>query len=75
MNCWEFKKCGRENGNDGELGACPAYPDGGMQCARIAGTFCGGEVQGTFAQKLASCMSCDFYNSVHYDMDYKNPNK
>jgi hypothetical protein len=68
MNCWEFKKCGREvNGvNEDELGMCPAFPDGGKQCARVAGTMCSGEVQGTFAVKLANCMTCDFYNSEYY---------
>lgn len=68
MNCWEFKKCGREKGgkNEAQLGVCPAYPDNGKQCARTAGTFCGGKVQGSFASKLANCMNCDFYKSTHY---------
>ena len=72
MNCWEFKKCGREKGgvNVKELGQCPAYPDHGKSCARIAGTLCGGKVQGTFAMKLANCMKCEFYNSPHYDKSY-----
>ncbi len=49
MNCWEFKKCGREAGGAkvAELGVCPAYPNAGTHCARIAGTFCGGKVQGS----------------------------
>ncbi len=68
MNCWEFKKCGRESGGvkTNELGICPAYPDSGHGCARIAGTLCGGEVQGSFASKLSNCMNCDFYKSEHY---------
>jgi len=68
MNCWEFKKCGREAGGakEKELGACPAYPDNGKNCARIAGTLCGGKVQGTFASKLSNCMDCEFYKSQHY---------
>jgi hypothetical protein len=72
LDCWEFKKCGREAGgiNIDTNGACPVYPDNGTQCARVAGTLCGGKVQGTFAQKLANCMSCDFYNSGHYDKNY-----
>ena len=72
MNCWEFKQCGREAGgaNADKMGVCPAYPNHGRHCARIAGTFCGGAVQGTFAQKLSSCMQCDFYNSRHYDKAY-----
>jgi hypothetical protein len=68
MNCWEFKKCGREAGGAkaAELGVCPAYPNQGQACARIAGTLCGGVVQGTFASKLANCMKCEFYLSPHY---------
>jgi len=31
----------------------------------VSGTLCGGEVQGHFAQKLASCEDCDFYKQVH----------
>jgi hypothetical protein len=76
-NCWEFKKCGRENGGakTGELGVCPASEDkrldevhdgknSGRGCWMVAGTHCGGEVQGTFAQKIKNCMDCDFYNAV-----------
>lgn len=59
MNCWEFKKCGRDKSND-----CPAYPSNGAECWRVAGTMCGGKVQGTFAQKLANCMECDFYKKA-----------
>ncbi len=68
MNCWEFKKCGREAGgtNSSLLGVCPAYPDHGQCCARVAGTLCGGTAQGTFATKLATCVDCDFFLSEHY---------
>ncbi len=73
MNCWEFKKCGREAGGAKaqELGVCPAYPNHGTHCARIAGTFCGGKVQGSFAMKLASCMQCDFFMGEHYERSGK----
>jgi len=73
-NCWEFKACGREPGGKkaGELGICPASTneklDGvhggknsGRACWVVAGTFCGGTVQGSFAQKFSTCESCDFY--------------
>lgn len=63
MNCWEFKKCGRQQ-------TCPAYPNHGNRCARVAGTLCGGKVQGIFAMKLTNCMHCDFYLSHHYDRKY-----
>jgi hypothetical protein len=68
MNCWEFKKCGREKGGakEKELGVCAAYPDQGTKCARVAGTLCGGKIQGSFAMKLANCMQCDFYQSANY---------
>lgn len=68
MNCWEYKKCGREAGGAKavELGVCPAYPNDGTKCANIAGTLCGGKVQGSFAMKLANCVQCDFYKSESY---------
>lgn len=75
--CWEFKNCGREPGGarTGELGVCPAAADatgaginggqnGGRICWAVTGTFCGGTVQGTFAQKQLSCMNCDFFKLV-----------
>ena len=66
-NCWEIKKCGRIPGGNKvkELGICPAYPNGGKICWRIAGTFCGGEVQGYAAQKLKSCSQCNFYKQMN----------
>ncbi len=69
MNCWEFKRCGRERGGAmaNDLGVCPAYPDHGQHCAHIVGTLCGGVVQGTFATKLSDCMKCDFCHSLNYD--------
>ena len=30
----------------------------------MSGTFCGGKVQGTMAQKELSCMACDFFKRV-----------
>ena len=73
MNCWEFKKCGREGSGlkAKELGVCPAYPHHGTHCAHIAGTLCGGKVQGSFAMKVSNCMQCDFYKSQSYDKKYK----
>ena len=77
MNCWEAKKCGREPGGakTSELGVCPAATNksanglnggknGGRTCWYIAGTFCGGQVQGSMAQKLANCMECEFFRQV-----------
>jgi hypothetical protein len=68
MNCWEFKKCGREIGgkNVEELGICTAYPNYGRSCAHISGTLCSGRIHGIFASKLSNCLKCDFYKSSNY---------
>lgn len=76
-NCWEAKNCGRQPGGEkaDELGVCPAATkldahglnsgiNGGRICWTLGGTLCGGEVQGSFAAKLGSCMKCDFYLQV-----------
>jgi len=76
-NCWEFKKCGREAGcfNIDHLGVCPAMieeklhnvhdgTNAGRACWVMAGTLCGGTVQGTFAQKFGDCQLCDFFRLV-----------
>ncbi|MBW1829873.1 MAG: protein kinase [Deltaproteobacteria bacterium] len=76
-NCWEHKKCERESGGKkaAELGVCPAASDSsfdeinsgknaGRICWAVAGTFCGGKVQGAFAEKRISCIGCDFFKKV-----------
>ena len=80
LNCWEFMDCRREPGGSraAELGECPAALTGkydsinhganaGRICWAVAGTFCGGVVQGTFAQKHRDCMSCAFYLKVAHE--------
>lgn len=77
LNCWEFKQCGRQPGGSKaeELGICPAAVEAsfdginlgknaGRICWAVAGTCCGGKVQGTFAEKRKSCTTCDFYQTV-----------
>ena len=77
QNCWELKKCGRETGGvkTSDLGVCPAASEtssngvnsgknGGRICWAVAGTFCGGKVQGDFAQKSVSCMACEVFKQV-----------
>ena len=68
MDCWEFMECGRElcGLKVYELGICRAYPSDGKRCARIAGTLCGGKIQGTYAMKIFDCLECDFYKSEYY---------
>jgi hypothetical protein len=76
-NCWEVMECGREPGgkNVKEHGVCPTAVDerlegvhggkkAGRACWVVAGTFCEGEVQGTFAQKYRDCAGCPFYQQV-----------
>ncbi|MBI4824559.1 MAG: hypothetical protein HY805_10080 [Nitrospirae bacterium] len=76
-NCWEFKGCGRQPGGKREKqnGICPATTEAklngihggknaGRACWVVAGTWCGGDVQGSFAQKYKNCELCDFYQTV-----------
>ncbi|OGS20474.1 MAG: hypothetical protein A3J83_03490 [Elusimicrobia bacterium RIFOXYA2_FULL_40_6] len=65
-NCWEIKNCGRITGGAkaAELGVCVVYPDHGRDCWAVAGTLCGGQVQGTEAEKLGNCRNCEFYKKV-----------
>jgi two-component system NtrC family sensor kinase len=58
INCWEFMQCGRDK--DATI-KCPAYPHFGRICWAVAGTFCEGKVQGTFAQKCEDCKKCAFF--------------
>lgn len=77
LNCWEHKKCGRQPGGHKatELGICPATVNrelhgahggqaAGRACWAVAGSLCGGKVQGSYAQKLLNCWKCDFMNTV-----------
>lgn len=65
-----------------ELGVCPVITateydgrnggkNGGRICWQVAGTFCGGKVQGTYAEKKSSCLKCDFAMKV-FDEEGKN---
>jgi len=70
-------KCGREPGGHkaDQSGICPAAADAsfdginsgvcaGRICWAVAGTFCNGKIQGTFAEKRKSCTACEFYRRV-----------
>jgi two-component system NtrC family sensor kinase len=61
VKCWEYMHCGRDK--DSAL-KCPAYPNYGRTCWAVAGTFCEGKAQGTFAQKYENCEKCEFYRKV-----------
>ncbi|MFW9808395.1 MAG: two-CW domain-containing protein [Candidatus Thorarchaeota archaeon] len=76
-NCWEIMNCGRIPGGDNadQLGVCLAATEesvdginsgknGGRICWAVAGTLCGGKVQGEFASKMDNCIKCDFFHTV-----------
>jgi hypothetical protein len=76
-NCWEVKRCGRQPGgfHMHDLGVCPASlenkldgvhggKNAGRSCWVVAGTLCGGDIQGSFARKFSNCQSCEFYQMV-----------
>ncbi len=77
LNCWEYKKCGREVGgvNLAEFGICPAAiekkangvnggKNAGRICWAIAYTLCDEKNNKTNAGKLSNCMECDFFKLV-----------
>jgi hypothetical protein len=64
LNCWEITKCQRQRGGKKvlELGECIASKEEmGHSCWAVAGTLCGGKTQGTTAQKIQFCTSCEVY--------------
>lgn len=84
LNCWEFKKCGREVGgvNVKSLGVCPAATyvsadgfcegnNGGRACAYITGTICTGTVNGSFTDKAKDCVKCDFFKTLKKTHPYE----
>jgi serine/threonine protein kinase len=85
LNCWEFMKCKREPGGAraGENGTSVAATDSsydginygknaGRICWAVAGTCCGGDIQGTFAEKRDSCTSCPFYKLIQEEEGTSN---
>lgn len=70
-------KCGRQFGGENaeELGVCPVASfakldsahggkNAGRVCWVVAGTMCGGEIEGSFARKYEDCRKCSFYQRV-----------
>ena len=77
-------KCGRmlKGCKVRDLGVCPVITadkfdgknegrNGGRICWQVAGSFCGGKVQGTYADKQSSCLKCAFAKYV-FDEEGKN---
>lgn len=57
--CWKQLDCHKED--------CPAYGMEHARCWLVAGTFCRGQVQGQFAQKLGDCRLCEVYKMATAD--------
>ena len=77
LNCWNWKNCGRYPGGPkvADMGVCPATTStqangflngraAGRGCAYVTGTFCGGTVQGSAAEKSHNCKQCDYYKAL-----------
>ena len=77
LNCWEFKKCGREpNGvNADRLGVCPAAinedvdglhngKNGGRCCWVFKASEARQEGLDCYTGELIECRTCDFYKMV-----------
>lgn len=62
--CHEIMNCKRED--------CPGHGrETSMRCWQIAGTFCRGEVQGAYAQKIGSCVECLVFKEATADPIYR----
>ncbi len=57
--CYELKNCSNKE--------CSCYGKEAMRCWQIAGTFCGGKVQGAFAQKYHNCTGCEVFKEATTD--------
>lgn len=82
INCWEFKKCGREPGGRNTIrhGVCPASLEvtvDGVHGGRNAGRCCwvvasGYRSYGPFGcltDEFNECHKCDFYHMVKKETD------
>jgi hypothetical protein len=80
LNCWEFKKCGREldGRNVSERGVCPVASEqradsihrgtnGGRSCWAVSAFLHAGRQSTSYAEKFSDCGKCDFYNLVRQE--------
>lgn len=58
--CWEIKQCKEKT-------ECPAYQSDSGRCWLIAGTMCGGMIQGEFARKYSTCVQCDVFQRMVFN--------
>jgi PAS domain S-box-containing protein len=59
VKCWEVKSCSYSD--------CPSFKSENLRCWQVAGTHCGGEVQGVFAQKFGKCEKCEVFKIARAD--------
>jgi len=69
INCWEFKKCGREPGgeNTERLGVCPVTHEtdlDGVNDGKNAGRACWVVISDFYYKDPKECYECDFYKLV-----------
>lgn len=60
--CYTVKNCTKTN--------CACYGREALRCWQIAGTYCGGKVQGAFAEKYGSCSQCEVFQKATSDPLY-----
>jgi PAS domain S-box-containing protein len=60
--CYEIMNCVKKD--------CPCYGQEARRCWQIAGTFCGGKVQGFFADKFGNCSKCKTFKDAISDPIY-----
>lgn len=53
IKCWEKLNCNSKE--------CPVYGKENQRCWVIAGTYCLGQIQGVYAQKMGDCRKCIVY--------------
>jgi diguanylate cyclase (GGDEF)-like protein len=56
VHCLQKKTCTKEG--------CPVYHEEAARCWQIAGTYCGGVIQGSFAEKYQNCRRCDVFQAA-----------
>ncbi|PKL46904.1 MAG: hypothetical protein CVV39_06565 [Planctomycetes bacterium HGW-Planctomycetes-1] len=77
VNCWEFRKCGRQPGGTKveEFGVCPAAiskehngknggQTGGRYCWKAKGTLSDIHTKNNKTEKILKCIACEFYKLV-----------
>jgi len=57
--CYEIMECNQLE--------CPCYGKEPTRCWQIAGTFCGGRIQGSHAQKYGNCTKCQVFKDAASD--------